>query len=198
MRWPAEEIHLWLGVPGAEAVLRRYTDADIVIGEHGKPRLAAAGLHFNLSHSGEYRVLAVARREVGVDVEVVRDRGDVRELAEIGLPREQAARVAAAPPAERNALFHRLWVRHEARCKCRGVGLVAPLPAVAREDVVLDLDLGRGVAGALAVQASARSSAAWPPPITALQWESSTCSTGSSSSGRSASRKSATPSPGGM
>ena len=92
MRWPAEEIHLWLGVPGAEAVLRRYTDAKIVVGEHGKPRLAAAGLHFNLSHSGEHRVLAVARREVGVDVEVVRDRGDVRELAAIGLPPEQAAR----------------------------------------------------------------------------------------------------------
>jgi hypothetical protein len=31
-------------------------------------------------------------------VEVIRDRGDVRVLAEIGLPPEQAARVAAAPP----------------------------------------------------------------------------------------------------
>ncbi len=198
MRWPAEEIHLWLGVPGAEEVLRRYSDAEIVVGEHGKPRFAGADLHFNLSHSGEHRVLAVARREVGVDVELIRERGDVRELAEIGLPREQAARVAAAAPEQRNALFHRLWVRHEARCKCHGVGLVTPLPSAARDDVVIDLDLGPGVAGALAVQASARSSAACPPPITALQWESSTCSTGSSSSDWSESRRSATPSPGGM
>jgi phosphopantetheinyl transferase len=124
-------------------------------------------------------------------VEVIRDRGDVRVLAEIGLPPEQAARVAAAPVAERNELFHRLWVRHEARLKCHGVGLVAPLPAAALDDV-LDLDLGPDVAAAVAVQRSARSSAAWPPPITVFQWDDRTCSTGSSSSGRSVARSSST------
>jgi phosphopantetheinyl transferase len=187
LRWPEHDVHLWTGVPRTEEVLAAYLGAEprIELGTHGKPR--TQGLHFNLSHSGHLRVLAVARIEVGLDVELIRDRGDVRELAAIGLPADQAAEVAADPTAER---FHRLWVRHEARCKLHGVGLVAPLPE--SDDLVIDLDLGPGVAAALAVQASARSSAAWPPPITGLQWEASTCSTGSSSSGRSASRSPAT------
>ena len=181
-------------MPRVEEVLGAYLGAEprIELGPHGKPR--APGLHFNLSHSGHLRVLAVARCEVGVDVEIVSDRGDVNELAAIGLPAEQAAEVAAAPPRERNTVFHRVWVRHEARCKLHGVGLVAPLPAAAR-DVVIDLDLGPGVAAALAVQASARSSAAWPPPITGLQWDARMCSTGSASSGWSASRSSASRAP---
>ncbi len=179
-------------MPQVEEVLRAYLGADprIELGPHGKPRVD--GLYFNLSHSGHLRVLAVARHEVGVDVEIVSDRGDVNELAAIGLPADQAAEVAAAPASERNPRFHRLWVRHEARCKLHGVGLVAPLPAAADDVVIdLDLDLGAGVAAALAVHASARSSAAWPPPITGLQWDARMCSTGSASSGWSASRSSA-------
>jgi phosphopantetheinyl transferase len=192
MRPRADEVHLWFGAPRAEDVLRRYVDdPEIATGPHGKPYLRGDDLHFNVSHSGDLRVLAIARQEVGVDVEVLRDRGDVRELAAIGLPPEQAEQVAAAPAAERDLLFHRLWVRHEARLKCHGVGLVAPLPAHAR-DKVLDLDLGPGVAGALAVQLKARASAAWPPPITGFQWEHSTWSTGSTTSGFSATRSAST------
>ena len=151
MRW--SDVHVWTAAPRVEEVLRRYLGAEpeIVVGPHGKPRLAGGELFFNLSHSGGHRVLAVAPREVGIDVEVVQDRGDVRVLAEIGLPAAEAGRVEAAPPHERNALFHRLWVRHEARLKCHGVGLVAPLPPGAA-DAVIDLDLGAGVAAALALQ----------------------------------------------
>jgi 4'-phosphopantetheinyl transferase len=187
------EVHVWTGAPAPAEILRRYLGAEpaIVTGPHGKPRLAGDPLFFNLSHSSPHRVLAVAPREVGVDVEVVRDRGDVRVLAEIGLPEADAGRVEAAPPHERSALFHRLWVRHEARLKCHGVGLVAPLPPDAA-DAVIDLDLGPGVAGALALQLSARASAAWPPPITGSQWEVRMCSTGSTSSGWSAARSSST------
>ena len=92
------------------------------------PRQAARvdGLHFNLSHSGHLRVLAVARHEVGVDVEIVGDRGDVNELAAIGLPAEQAAQLAAVPAASGTRCSTASWVRHEARCKLHGVGLVAP------------------------------------------------------------------------
>ena len=192
MRLRADEVHLWLGAGRAGGVLRRYVDApEIATGPHGKPYLRNSDLHFNVSHSGDLRVLAVATREVGVDVEVLRDRGDVRELAAVGLPPEQAAQVAAAPEAERDLLFHRLWVRHEARLKCHGVGLVAPLPADARDRVV-ELDLGPGAVGALALQESARASAAWPPPITGFQWEQSTWSTGSTTSAFSAARSAST------
>jgi phosphopantetheinyl transferase len=158
VRWPSpeREVHVWLATPAPgrlEAVLGAYLGAPprLVRGEHGKPRLEGApALRFNLSHAGERWLLAVAvEREVGVDVEELRPRGDVRELADVGLPEEDVARVAAATPEERDAVFHRLWVRHEARLKCHGVGLVAPLPPGASE-VVLDLDLGPAAAAALA------------------------------------------------
>ena len=134
MRWPApeREVHVWLADPAPgrlEAVLGAYLglppgEVRLDHGPHGKPRLPGAALRFNLSHSGAHWMLAVAHgRDVGADVEEVRPRGDVRELAEVGLPAAQAARVAAAAPARRPELFHRLWVRHEARLKCHGVGL---------------------------------------------------------------------------
>jgi phosphopantetheinyl transferase len=40
-----------------------------VFGENGKPGLKNGGFCFNLSHSGEYAVLATAGGEVGVDIE---------------------------------------------------------------------------------------------------------------------------------
>jgi 4'-phosphopantetheinyl transferase len=159
VRWPApeREVHVWLATPATgrlEAILGAYLGVPprLVEGPHGKPRLdGASALRFNLSHSGERWLLAVATgREVGIDVEEPRPRGDVRELAEVGLPAEDRARVAAAAPEERDAVFHRLWVRHEARLKCHGVGLVAPLPPGATE-VVVDLE----VAGAFAALAAA-------------------------------------------
>ncbi len=162
MRWPEpeREVHVWRAAPAPgrlEAVLAAYLDiapdeVRLGRGPHGKPQLEGAPLlRFNLSHAGERWLLAVAAgREVGVDVEELRPRGDVRELAEVGLPAGDVARVAAAPALERDALFHRLWVRHEARLKCHGVGLVAPLPVGATE-VVVDLEVGGGAVGALAV-----------------------------------------------
>jgi 4'-phosphopantetheinyl transferase len=158
VRWPSpeREVHVWLATPAPgrlEEVLAAYLQRTprIVVGPHGKPRLdGTSALRFNLSHSGEHWLLAVAaEREVGIDVEELRPRGDVRELAEVGLPAEDAARVAAAAPEERDAVFHRLWVRHEARLKCHGVGLVAPLPPGATE-VVVDLALGSAAVAALA------------------------------------------------
>lgn len=177
MRWPEpeREVHVWRAEPGRlEDVLAAYLDVapdEVRLGRgpHGKPQLEgapllrfnpshpgnrwvsdASGLRFNVSHAGEHWLLAVAvGREVGVDVEELRPRGDVRELAAVGLPAAEAARVVAAPAAERDALFHRLWVRHEARLKCHGVGLVAPVPAGVTE-VVVDLPLGSGAVAAVA------------------------------------------------
>jgi len=67
----------------------------------GKPRLAhPERLRFNLSHSGLLGLLAVsAKREVGVDVEEIRDIDNIEDLAKTCFsPAEQAA--LAAVPAE--------------------------------------------------------------------------------------------------
>ena len=126
----------------------------IVDGAHGKPELAGGELHFNLSHSGDVGLVAVAaEREVGVDVERIDSRRDVVALAERALGAEGADAVRAAPEADRSAVFHRAWARREAVAKCAGTGLSIPPPDAPRQ--VSDLDVGDGYAAALAVAGAA-------------------------------------------
>lgn len=47
-------------------------DNQLVIGEHGKPDLASNDMHFSLSHSKDYVVLAISPHPVGVDIEQVK------------------------------------------------------------------------------------------------------------------------------
>jgi 4'-phosphopantetheinyl transferase len=114
------------------AVLGRYLGGEDALPEefalqpHGKPTLPGIepALRFNLSHSEDLALIAVAARgEVGIDVERVDATRDVASLATHGLGREAAAKVLAAAPAERALVFYRAWVRHEAIAKCGGEGL---------------------------------------------------------------------------
>ena len=102
------------------------TPADIILdaGEHGKPRCAsagAAGLAFNLSHSGGLVVLALGQADhVGVDIEEKRRASQVRRSAgRFFADEERALRDALTPDrAERQALVW--WVLKEAAIKAIG------------------------------------------------------------------------------
>jgi 4'-phosphopantetheinyl transferase len=123
---------------------------ELEIGENGKPRLAGgSGLEFNLSHSGGLALVAVAERQVGVDVELIAPRQDLPALAERALPATDAAAVRAAPAADRAAVFYAAWTRHEARLKCLGSGL-GSVPAWAQV-AVESLNVAPGYAAAVAV-----------------------------------------------
>jgi 4'-phosphopantetheinyl transferase len=93
------------------------------VAPRGKPRLAGRELAFNLSHSrGTALVAVTAAREVGVDVEAVRER-DLLGLARTYFaPAEQAVLASLAGP-ERAAAFYRCWTRKEAYLKACGMGL---------------------------------------------------------------------------
>jgi 4'-phosphopantetheinyl transferase len=127
---------------------------ELEAGEHGKPRLRGGeGLEFSLSHSEGLALVAVTTgREVGVDVEIVRPRGDLAALAERALDPEAVAAVRATTPERRAEVFHRAWVRHEARLKCLGVGLGGTPAAgtVATEEI----EAAPGYAAAVAVAGS--------------------------------------------
>ncbi len=159
------EMHVWrvtLGTVPADLTLRRvlavYLDEapeeiELDRGDHGKPRLAEdpPRLAFNLSHSGDLALVAVARnREVGVDVERVKPERDLVALAERALAPEAAAAVREAAEPERARLFYELWTRHEARLKCLGVGLAAkpagPTPPVAVQALPIDPGFAAAVA----------------------------------------------------
>jgi 4'-phosphopantetheinyl transferase len=142
-------------------VLARYLDEEpagieLGPGPHGKPQLAADSgrLRFNLSHSGELALIAVcAEREVGVDCERVERERDCLALAERALSPADVEAVRTAPAAERPAVFHRLWVRHEARLKCLGVGLSQGNRAAGEPIAVGDLKIDASYAAAVAVAA---------------------------------------------
>jgi 4'-phosphopantetheinyl transferase len=111
------------------ALLGRYlgrAPAEIAFaaGPEGKPRLedAGAALRFNLSHSADLALVAVAREaEVGIDVEHVRPRDDLAGLARRTFA--EAEREAIDADGDRDRAFYRHWVAKEAYVKATGHGV---------------------------------------------------------------------------
>jgi len=86
------------------------------VDERGKPHIAESGLHFNLSHSGEWAVMALRRdAEVGIDVEQVRPQTISMPWPVIRHPDE--------PDLIDMASSLRVWTLKEAVSKCCGEGL---------------------------------------------------------------------------
>ena len=105
--------------------LRSASDLDWRLGAHGKPALAvpSARLHFNLSHSAGFALLATsATLEVGVDLE---DTGSAAQMADMAprilSPSEQAHFARANTLTPEHLLS--TWVRKEACLKALGTGL---------------------------------------------------------------------------
>jgi 4'-phosphopantetheinyl transferase len=123
-----------LGVEPAAVQLR--------LDEHGRPGLDPAAhaseLDFNLSHSGELALIAVAERlRIGIDVEKPRGRDPLRVAGRYFSPAEvERVRAAEDRPDE----FLRYWTAKEALAKGLGLGLQAPWG---------ELELTDGPSGAL-------------------------------------------------
>lgn len=141
-------------------------------GAYGKPELASEHmLRFNLSHSHEVALLAVALdAEVGVDVEHVRADFASEEIARRFFSRAEVEVFNALPKEEQVAAFFRCWTRKEAYIKAIGKGLSQALdafdvtlapgaaPALLRAEdddasrwLLTDLNAGDGYAAALAI-----------------------------------------------
>lgn len=116
-------------------------------GRWGKPLLADDGpLRFNVSHSGRCALLAVTvGRDVGVDVERVRPGAPVEAFARRWFPADEAALVAAAAPAERDAVHLMLWTRKEACVKAAGQRLLhgLDLPVAGADGLLVQQPGGR-------------------------------------------------------
>jgi 4'-phosphopantetheinyl transferase len=105
-------------------------DLAFLRGARGKPRLAGTDLAFNLSHSGEWALLAVTRgRDIGVDIERVREVPEFEDIARNTFARAEQDELFGLPAARRQAGFLACWTRKEAYVKAIGDGLYAPLDA---------------------------------------------------------------------
>jgi 4'-phosphopantetheinyl transferase len=110
----------------------RPEDLRFAYGSKDKPRLAGdrsrQDLQFNCSHSAELALIAVTRgREIGVDVERVRDDVRCSELATRYFAPAEAMALARETPDKQRDLFFRYWTGKEAWIKAEGGGLSIPL-----------------------------------------------------------------------
>ncbi len=105
-------------------------------GRYGKPFLEGAELELNMTHSGDWAMIAVGPRyPVGVDLEaIVPERAGPSMVRAVTSSAERAA-FARLPAHEHAIAFFRLWVRKEAVIKAFGTGLSRELSTI---DVPLD------------------------------------------------------------
>jgi 4'-phosphopantetheinyl transferase len=112
-------------------------DLVFVTGPSGKPSLPPSSsgplpgpppLHFNVSHSHEWILVALALdREVGVDVEHGHPRVQLLDLARRFFSPWEVAALEALPPGCHDAAFYRIWACKESFVKAIGKGLSAGL-----------------------------------------------------------------------
>ena len=99
-------------------------------GERGKPRLAEyqlvhdGPLHFNMSHSANLALYAVAQGGVvGIDLEFIRPLDDFLRIAETFFSPAECAALHNLPETAQLGAFYSCWTRKEAYLKARGDGL---------------------------------------------------------------------------
>jgi 4'-phosphopantetheinyl transferase len=95
---------------------------------HGKPFLVgAAGVSFSTSHSHGLALLAFVRdKNIGVDVELIREDLGLDEIAARYFSTREVATLRSLPNSLRKEAFFACWTRKEAFAKAKGRGLTLP------------------------------------------------------------------------
>ncbi len=124
-------------------ILARYTqqaasDVLLEIDQHGKPSLAAhQSIYFNLAHSEDQAVIAIAGEAVGIDLELLQRKVDCVAMAErFFCPRECDLILSEANPEQQRLHFLRIWSAKEAVLKLIGTGLRTSLKSFDAGDAV--------------------------------------------------------------
>ncbi len=116
------------------AVLGKYLEIEphrigIETNFYGKPQVCGrTPLSFNLSHSGNVSLLALAEdKELGIDIERIDRTVNVDEVSRRFFSRMEVAQILGLPPELRKPAFFVCWARKEAFVKAVGRGLSLPL-----------------------------------------------------------------------
>jgi 4'-phosphopantetheinyl transferase len=122
---------------------------------HGKP-VIAGGPAFSVSHTDGLGVVALAPpgTQVGVDVERVRPRARLEQLAARVLGVDALARWRGLPERDRLEAFLLAWSAKEAYLKALGIGVttrLADVPDAVEGWTIGAIDMGDGYVGAFAV-----------------------------------------------
>ncbi len=110
---------------------RAPSEIDFFYGPHGKPELLnpkETPLRFNLSHSGEFGLLAINDSyPIGVDIERLHPGRPYLKLSERFFSLRERTELRNLPEKDREWAFYACWTRKEAYLKAIGTGLITPL-----------------------------------------------------------------------
>lgn len=111
--------------------------------DFGKPLLPSTlqdvGLQFNVSHSGEHALIAVARDVlIGVDIEQIKNDIDFDSLVRVVLSPRQLNEFTELRAADKSVMFFRCWTCKESVVKAIGRGLSIALDSF---DITLQPEL---------------------------------------------------------
>ena len=98
------------------------------IGEKGKPFVKNLPVHFSISHSGDYAVCAVSEKEIGIDIEKMRNIHP--RAAERFCSKSEISYANSSQKA-----FFEVWTLKEAYFKCIGTGLDSEIKNVTFETI---------------------------------------------------------------
>ncbi|MGJ8639254.1 MAG: 4'-phosphopantetheinyl transferase family protein [Opitutaceae bacterium] len=102
---------------------------EFVTNSYGKPSIGNSVFEFNLSHSGEYAVVACSMKiPLGVDVEKKRSDFDYLEVGEHFFTYEECCHIRSSDDSEDT--FFRYWTIKEAIVKAIGQGLSVGLNSI--------------------------------------------------------------------
>lgn len=95
---------------------------------YGKPFLACGSLHFNISHTADLLMIAVANfADIGIDVEAIKPRGNLDGLAARCFAETEYQAWRQLSGAQQEEVFYRLWTKKEAFVKAVGRGIALGL-----------------------------------------------------------------------
>ena len=102
---------------------------DYGISAYGKPFFKQhPELHFNISHSGKFAIVAFDVHPIGVDIERVTSFQE--EFASYCMKPLEIASLKAAPVEQQDQLFTTCWCLKEAVLKAKGTGINEEFPSI--------------------------------------------------------------------
>lgn len=129
-RFPEHRARFTIGRALLRKILSRYTGIApqklvFAYSQHGKPELYTREnrIFFNLSHSRDLFLCAIAEHPLGIDCEAHRPDIHCENIAHRYFSPSETRALLAFPEKERTAAFFRGWTRKEAFIKARGDGL---------------------------------------------------------------------------
>ena len=99
-----------------------YETMEICFNENVKPFFKDSKYFFNTAHSGKYAICVISDKEVGIDIEEIKELKE--KVVERCFTKKEQKYIELSPNKE--DMFYRLWTLKESYTKCIGKGLNVP------------------------------------------------------------------------